>query len=61
MAAKQFAFMVFFAVVIAINAKPTNSDEGIFLTQVCYTVVPRSYATQCVELELRWQFCVHMS
>ena len=36
MASKQFAFVVFFAVVIAINAKPTNSDEGIFLTQVCY-------------------------
>ena len=34
MAARQFAFVVFFAVVIAINAKPTNSDEGIFLTQV---------------------------
>ena len=33
MAARQFAFVVFFAVVIAI-AKATNSDEGIFLTQV---------------------------
>merc|ERR1711956_146580 len=33
MTAKQFVFVVFFAVVIAINAKPTHSDEGIFLSQ----------------------------